>query len=465
VIAFFAVAFAVSVQGVAHHPRAAFYLLPFRAWELGLGAIVATIAGDARGGPGWLREAVGLAGLAAILAAMFAYQKTTPFPGTAALLPCVGTALFLRANDGGPTLVGRVLSWKPVVFVGLVSYSFYLWHWPLFVFANYWTLDPLPVLQRVGLALASFLLAVASWKFVESPFRRRRVFRTRPGILRLGLVASVVLLAAGLAISRTGGIPARMPASVVDFADARFDRAFIREMTLEEAREGRFTPLGVDRASAPVEVLVWGDSHAMALLPAVDRLCRESSVRGLAATHSVSAPLLGEIRGEPSFEPWPDTRAFNEATFEFVRAHRVRNVVLAGMWAIYQDDRNAFVEAFRTTTAALNEAGATVWVVEDTPKFPWDVPKALARAAFLGDAPADLSLPSATYEQQLRRQDIEFVRTLGPGVKILRPGSYLSRGDVVPISGEGIAIYRDSDHLSVHGAMLLVPMFAPVLSR
>src|SRR5262249_35408336 len=132
----FLASLALSIHGVARHPSYAFYLPPTRAWELLLGSIVAFAPPPARlAGRPRVRDLASAAGLAMIVVPAFAYTPRTPFPGLAALPPCLGTALLIwsngRGEGGAPTLVGRVLSWRPVVFVGLISYSLYLWHWPL----------------------------------------------------------------------------------------------------------------------------------------------------------------------------------------------------------------------------------------------------------------------------------------------------------------------------------------------
>src|SRR5271170_3095038 len=143
-LAIFVLSFAFAVWGVIHAPSAAFYLLPGRAWELMLGALLALHAVpfiERR----WIREALAVTGIALIAIAVFGYSKDTPFPGAAALLPCLGAALVIYSSVPGITSASAVLSLPPLVFVGRISYSLYLWHWPLYVFARYFSFrDPPP---------------------------------------------------------------------------------------------------------------------------------------------------------------------------------------------------------------------------------------------------------------------------------------------------------------------------------
>ena len=154
--------------------RRTFFLLPTRAWELSLGALVAFHLAKTPGGNDGRKgaEFLSAAGLALIAVAVFAFDERTPFPGRYALLPACGTALIILF--GSPrTLVGRLLGTRPLVAVGLVSYSAYLWHQPILAFSREMGDEPL---RRAVLAIDGLVpfLAYLSWKYVESPFRSRR---------------------------------------------------------------------------------------------------------------------------------------------------------------------------------------------------------------------------------------------------------------------------------------------------
>ena len=300
------VSFSLSVYCSYRHPSVNFYFLPTRAWELLLGSLLAAIPGQ-RASTRWLTESLSSGGLLAILCAVFFYGPDTRFPGVSALLPCVGAALIIWANDQTLTCVGKLLATRPAVFIGLISYSLYLWHWPVLVFAKYWTWngkpDPIPQSERMLLLLASMVLAILSWRFVETPFRKRTVLKSRVQIFSFASITTAVLLLAGLAIHQMQGVPSRIPAEAVRYANGSTDRAFLNELDLKQALAGEFIELGTGDKRLPIGLLVWGDSHAMAAMPMVDILCKEHSVRGVAATHSSTAPLVGyESKGEYSLK-------------------------------------------------------------------------------------------------------------------------------------------------------------------
>ena len=226
------VSFLASVWLVGHAPSAGFYLLPSRAWELLLG----TLAGRVRFN--WLaapvqRNLVALAGAVAVLAPIVAYREATPVPGVAALLPCLGTAMIIVSGGHGETLVSRVLSARPAVFVGLISYSLYLWHWPLLVLAQ--ELKPAPYLgrfEKLAVLALSFGCAILSWRYVERPFRggaaASSILRTT-GIAAASATALLggLILAAGLPGCRDVSIPSRsaMPPMAISVEWKRFASA------------------------------------------------------------------------------------------------------------------------------------------------------------------------------------------------------------------------------------------------
>ena len=212
VLAVVAVLSLVSVQWfVATKPLAAFHLLPMRAWELLIGAIFAVTRSSeaphqvSRGG---IASALSWLGLALILAPVFVYDASTPFPGVTALPPTVGTLLVIMfASESNA--VGRMLSSRVLVGIGLASYSAYLWHQPLFAFIR--LLSPEEPATGVWLAAiaATTLLSFLSWRFVERPFRSRERF-SRTAIFALTIVVGAVLVGAGFAIDRTSGFPGRL---------------------------------------------------------------------------------------------------------------------------------------------------------------------------------------------------------------------------------------------------------------
>ena len=171
--------FALSLVLTAESAPWAFFSLPSRAWELGIGALLAVGAGRLAGLPQVVAAGAGWLGLAMILTAGLVIDTSTPFPGTAALLPVLGTALAMlpgmrRPGPGPAAIPTRLLGWRPARFLGRISYSLYLWHWPILVLPTAVAGETLPLPVRIGLMLAAIPIAYASRRWLEDPIRRGR---------------------------------------------------------------------------------------------------------------------------------------------------------------------------------------------------------------------------------------------------------------------------------------------------
>jgi hypothetical protein len=401
-----------------------------------------------------------------IFYAIFFYDASTPFPGIAALLPCCGAALFIQSNGPQLTFAGKFLSWCPIVFVGLISYSLYLWHSPMLVLANYWALKPLRFPTSVALLCLCFFLSVASWRFVEIACRRRRLVRSRTAVFLLASATASILFLIGIGINRFDGVDARLPEAVLLFANGRFDfsPAFNSELSLLDAEAGRFLGLGLNRPENPIQLLVWGDSHALAALPALDYLCNKHSVRAFAAIHSETPPLA-DYAPKGSYSLGQDATAFGETVIKFIREQQIRNVILIARWKGYKAGKSLeFNRALTKTLTELGKCGAKIWIMHEVPNFSWDVARDLARAALFNMDPDTLNLPLNTYFEQIADQEHESLQAATSNVLVLNPAKYLSNGVIVPSSENGFPIYRDVHHLTIHGTILIRPMFLPLFA-
>jgi peptidoglycan/LPS O-acetylase OafA/YrhL len=334
VMAIAIVSLLVSIICVAYAPTQAFYLLPSRAWELMLGAILALNRSDIQFGTA-LRDSLSVAGLAMIVAPIFLYDSTTPFPGLAALPACLGTALIIFTGETGTTYAGRVLSLPPFVFVGLISYSLYLWHWPILVFQRqgmpFWSFHYQKELDAalVGVAV---ILATISWRFVESPFRGKRLKAIPTRWIMIWTACASSVLIAVSAIFWTSGLPARFPATAIQVASYlnydvdpyyRSDTCFIYR--------GGFADFDkktcLIHSSTKPNYLLVGDSHAaqlyyglahvfpdVALSQATAGSCKSFGVQHPDAPDPACAQLMSYI--------------FNE----YLPKNRVDKVLIAAAW-------------------------------------------------------------------------------------------------------------------------------------
>jgi len=453
--------FLVSLYAVAWHRSVAFYLLPSRAWELALGGLVATWPAGWPTRNSWIRSGVAAVGLAALLMACMMYTADTPFPGAAALLPCLGTAAVIWAGEGGGGgWTRRLLAVRPLVFIGLISYSLYLWHWPIRAFARYWELEMPTYAQRWAMVGVSVVLAVVSYYLVEQPFRTRRIFAARAPLFRGAAACVAVLIGLAVLVWTAQGVPGRLSGEILAYSRAQADRVSI-STSIEDIKADRLHPLGAESASA-VDVVIWGDSHAMVLTPAFDEVLKELGLKGAAATYTSSPPLVGFYR-ETKFGLKSDALEFNREVVDYIRRNRVGHVFIAAHWKFYHDfpvepGQGDYEQQIVETVAAVVEGGAKPWVMLQVPRHLQNVPKLLLHARMFGTNPEPyLDRPSEWNGLTARGNEIfRKIREQGRDIVDLRPAFYEEgTGAYSALEKSDYPLYQDEQHLTPHGAKLI----------
>ncbi len=460
----FILSFVVSAYGVSRHPNASFYLLPTRAWELLFGSIVAFLPPPqllkrAR----ILAEGTSLLGLFCILIPVFIYGSETPFPGVAALLPCTGAAVFIWSNttiDGlSLTRVGSCLSIRPLVFIGLISYSWYLWHWPLLAFANYTELGDVPFVTRFGLFAAGFACAVASWKYVETPFRKHDQWKSRRMIFGFSGASLILIFAFGIFYAYNNGFPERVSAQVLAAANAESDRSHIYKHDAGSIRAGNAARIGSAEDGLPPVLLVWGDSHAMAALPAIDEILKERGMAGIAAVHSSTAPVIGWFRQE-KYGLNESSLDFNNAVLSYVSTQNIPTVVLHAMWGIYTNAPDikgvSFDDALVNTVKQLRSLGVNVYVMLDVPIHPVHIPKALSRIGESYMAAKATKPGNVDQTDGIQSSTITQIKELGATVINPKPAFLNPQRDQYLVLVDGVVLYRDTNHLTTSGSIKIL---------
>lgn len=481
----FVVSLGLSIVGLSNNSAAAlnpsttFYLLPGRAWELLLGSIVAF----APAVPRWLnnrpsREVISLGGLGMILVPMFAYDANTLFPGLAALPPCLGAALFIWANGGAAaeasTFSSRVFAWRPLVFIGAISYSLYLWHWPLLAFGKYLSMGEVSLTVRLLLLGAGFFMAVLSWKFVELPFRHRTWGTTPRSMYAFAGCGMALVLIGGVICRHFDGFPSRVAPEQRRFVEARHDVAFLKEVSTEQVVRGELLPIGAANTTAKPAVLVWGDSHAMAALPAIDSLLKERKLAGVAAAHLATAPLLNWYK-QNRRGLGKESIAFNNAIIQYIERQKVADVILIARWDYYFDPHAIDVaevaagqQAMLAMVERLVASGTQPWIMLEVPEHGFDIPQVMSRPVTdEADIHALCAKPLADNERAFwNRSFIAQLEAAGGHVIDPKPAFLDATGERYVFQDEGIVLYRDQHHLTAKGAKhMLLPLFRERLAK
>jgi peptidoglycan/LPS O-acetylase OafA/YrhL len=453
--------FALCVAGSYARPSATFYLLPTRAWELMAGALLAALP-VRPSAQAWLNQTAGWCGLGLILYPIFYYTRATRFPGLAAVPPCLGAALILFSGGIKPTLVGRALALKPVVFVGLISYPLYLWHWPLLVFTKYSSREFQSRELNAVLLIVSVALAIVTWKWIEMPFRRRLLCPRSPQVFAFAGCSMLILLIVGGGIYLKHGMPSRLPAEALMLDGYRNDHAFRNEITLQQAEAGQFVELGAQNRNQPVKMIIWGDSHAMAVTSVLDELCRRFSVRGVEATHSSTAPILDYNSDYNDYGLHEKSLAFAQSVVKFISQKHVKIVILAAHWRRYGPP-DLVDSRLAATVRALLAGGASVYVLKDAPEPDFDVPRVAALTVAAHGDLAPLAVSPDKYDADNHNYESIFKHLSQIGATVLdTPKYFLNSNGRYDVVRDDKALYCDQSHLSVEGARLLTPMFEPL---
>ena len=481
-----------SIYGSISYQSFTFYLIPSRIWELNLGVILALLVTGRRAfavGRG-LREVFSWLGLAMILAAFFFFGIETSFPGYLALLPCLGTAFLLFSNQvsspGELTSAGRLLSGRLPVFIGKISYSLYLWHWPILVFYSYLKLSDLTPADRALCFVVSFVPAVLSWKFVEQPIRKQRILKSTGNLIGAAVAAVLVMVAVGLWFSKSHGLPARFADKVLQAAVDPPEKPYFKTRARNFFRKhGELPTVGADAKTAKKHILLWGDSHAVALLPLLDRLGSENNV----CVH---------VAGEPSTPPLLDAYTerigkgailWGRRVIQFAEENNITEVILHARWRVYLEgtpdgdmrnlvsDRDThshspemagvvFEKVLKNTLEQLLEKGFKVSVLDDVPFQPRSVPETVILAVSRNVDPNSLG-PLVREQRKLTEGIDSLFESVLSGKAVMRmdPDPLLlnEKGDRYSLTRDGRILYVDQHHLSSNGTKqlrgLLLPLF------
>ncbi|WP_407828806.1 acyltransferase family protein [Sphingomonas sp.] len=370
-------------------PAGAFYLLPTRGWELMIGAALAqnlpSIPEHLKRAR-YAKHAEGLAGLALVLMSGVLLSAADPFPGWRALVPTLGAALLI---GGGPSsITGRSLSFGPLVYVGRLSYSLYLWHWPIFVLLRHWRADvELPPAWDIGGIALAVLLSVVSFRWIEQPARERST-RFRLVLVPCLVGAAAILLASAIAIAGKG-LPQRLPPAVVKIAFAHDAYAPLAHRCTTVSFGYALEHCRIGPAGEP-QLLLWGDSHAAAVSEAVAQGTR---MPGLVISTGACPPVPDWPGGEvPGACRTNNARALQLAE----RDRHMTTVVLSAYWlALETGPPTQFWQSEQQMIDRLNAAGKTVVVVAGVPDPGSDVPWSSAIRQRFGRPPLNLTCPKA----------------------------------------------------------------------
>ena len=449
-----------------YYPLANYFALPTRAWELLLGAILA-LKGTPRLRAQTANELLAAASLLMLAVTIYAYDpRVIAYPGGYTLLPCFAAAALISTGQREGTLVNRLLSWRPLVFVGLISYSLYLLHRPLLEFLTYYNIRPLSAPERSLALLATALLAVLSWYFVEQPVRTRRLFRSTRALSVAALTGSAVVLALGLFLWYSDGFPQRfspVARALISSSPSESATEPCFYPTPEQVRAGAVCEFG-DRHGSGGTALLWGDSHALALLPAFDELAAMHHVHLYFFLKFACWPVLGIVNSGRDSNEQAGCQPFNSNVIAAIKRLDPTTIILGGRWNDAQfiptgnlrppADVSLFSFDMQRTLAAINDGGRrSVCLVLDVPTLRYWGSRALVMAYRRSISDDFLAVTRKDALQPLRNMERDARAMARQGqLTIVDPKDVLCPGETCQYKAQGHSLYFDLDHLSSSGA-------------
>jgi len=332
--------FAASLYLLANDPSAAFYMPHARSWELAAGCLLAQ-AGIAAPAPGRagiataiqgqrVRNLVSLAAALLLAAGLMLIDETRDFPGTWALLPTAGAALLIWTGPDA-TVNRRILARPWLVWIGLISYQLYLWHWPLLSFLHLTRPEDAGLAPRALAIAASFPLAWATYAWIDKPIRTRQ--RSRAAVIA-ACTALMLTGVAGWAVYANRGVPGRLPDSLSGIAGFTYEyEPAFREGTCFLKREQRFEQFGdcTRTVEGSDSVVLWGDSHAAHLYAGL-----EQAADGRFTLTQLTASWCAPILEMEDVHARPHCKSINEGVFARIARERPQEVILAAYWPAYR---------------------------------------------------------------------------------------------------------------------------------
>lgn len=453
-----------------HQQAANFYLLPSRAWELLVGALIAAIDQDnGRRLPTMVLRWAPPASLMVLISTLAIFDGTWDQPNIWTVVPVGGTALFIWSSRGIDP-ASRLLSTPLFIAIGLISYSLYLWHWPLLVFGRIYSIGEVPQSTRVILLIASVVFAAFTWWFVERPFRNRTLVPRKAFVVGAS-ISLVALLLFNVGVYALGGIAQRMSIA------AAVQGFFTGYANLEGENCGDNVCVVGDRSAPPSFALV-GDSHAGTMSYSLDVALQGTGISGFVLAS-----------GDIYLSEFPDfydlSHRLNAKLQErniLLASKSIDTVILAGRYTLriehstfdnteggverldgsYQGrsdaQKAALLDAIESGIVRLNTWGKKVVLVYPVPEAGWVVPETLIKFEQRGELP-DLSTSAEVYRERNKLVLDLFDRLSKKFAHAIRTdrifcNSFQSERCILNI-GDRI-FYSDDDHLSVEGSNLLV---------
>jgi peptidoglycan/LPS O-acetylase OafA/YrhL len=442
------ISFLMAQFGLSRDAEWPFYMLVSRAWELGLGAMLAVVLAHSRISEvrvtGLLAELLVLSGLLAIIVPVLMFSELTATPGPLLLVPTLGACLLIWLTPA-TSYVRRLLSLKWLVGLGLISYSLYLWHQPVLVFGRIIIGEALGFEWRIAMLLGTFPLAILSWRYIERPFRNPGQIVTRHLIFLVCAMMMITTLSA-VTLHHFASTDEKTSTGVVgdighgryyEVVDQRFDRCEAEYLQYRiELWENVPRCHKSKRAGAP-GIAFYGDSHAEQLFVGAEALLSQASIYLIRG----GIPFLGNDRFKGPLRYLEEQKGINVVVFSAYWLEKIQ--ILGG---------EQFSEQLFNTVKWMVGRGFKVVLMMDAPDFGFD-PALCVYETKLNDVRCDISLEQHNGDQAIYRALFVAIAK-HPNVELVDISDAICNKNTCSMLSEGRLLYRDNDHLNLIGSQL-----------
>lgn len=406
-----------------------YYHLPARIGELLAGGLLAFYKPNIR-----FPQLFATAGILLIISSLLLLDTSSVFPGYNTIWPCLGAALIIYSgNDNKTTWVGKLLAIKPLVFIGLLSYSLYLWHWPILAFARYYNMtDTLPIEWVAICILTTFILAYLVWRYIEQPIRVKKL-DFKQSFKKYYFTPLVLVIIATLTIKHTKGF-------LFDTEAPQLQKMVVDRIGCIGKLQSDCS-IGSDNTALPVETVLYGDSHARHFSVMFDSIAKKDGWR-LDFMGINGCPFL------PSFNAFYDqnySKCISLSDQIFSNFDSYSNIIMSTRWSLYLSSKNGhhYPEALKKHVVSLANSGKNVFLIKQVPEFKYDVYKAIKFKK--GNNPQ----VKTTEADDL----LEEIAAMSDRIHIIDLSDTLNQWENGAIAGK--PGYMDSNHLNHYGQILL----------
>jgi|GEM_PF-78616 len=443
------ISFVWSVWSTSAAPTSNFYMLPSRTWELLMGALLAHSMPKQLSSQ-WKSELLGWIGFGMIIFSITTYDLNTPFPGHYALIPCLGTALLLYVGISN-TVVSKILSTKPLAIIGDMSYSLYLVHWPVIVFAYFITLKKPTYMHIFWIVVITFVLSYLSWKYVEGPFRHIDTKKHRKKILGSGVLVISLFFGLGVMGASQDGFPQRFPD--YEYVEIPGNKKLWNRGVCFLSNPYDHTLWSAEKCAlteGSEEVLLWGDSFAAHYVPGIVHNKEKFSSRILQYTAAGCPPVLSYVSLAR-----PNCTTFNQNALHIIDERKIKKVILTARWSVVKSREG--LESIHSTLKELEKRNVDVFVVGQSPEFAIDV-RVLEYSNRELYKNHDLAWWEPSFDTTIN-SDLEQI--IGKD-RFINPIGHYCKANMCVYTEKGKFLFEDHAHYSAAGSIRAVQKYFPL---